>query len=503
LLYFAYPALALLAPNLGQVSPAVVLRPLAASLLAGAAAFALWRLCLGSWSKAAVATTACGIAFFAYGHVYFYLKDVLELPASVVRHRYLIVAVGAALMLAIWGITRLRGDLSKLDGALAIAGLVLLATPTSQMARYALDELRPVGDPETAGGAKLALTDGDPPPDIYYIILDTYTRQDTLLKEYGYDNSDFVQGLEALGFYVPACSRSNYSRTFESLLTSLNMAYLEPLAEEAPTRAELGKLLSHSAVRTLLEGVGYRTVAFKTGYQWSELEDAAVYLSPGDSGIFEALDPFEFLFLRTTALSFVLDYRHQLALTAGGEELRGGALFEHAEFVQRERFILDSLPAVARLAGPKFVFAHILVPHVPRVFAPDGSILTDPRFYAGKNDGATSQEFDLRGYLYGVEFISGRVLGIVREILAVSARPPIIVIQGDTGRGGADAFEILNAYYTAGEAEPGLYPTITPVNTFRVLFDSKFGTAFGLLPDESITPGGEKVPERWPGCVGE
>ena len=138
---------------------------------------------------------------------------------------------------------------------------------------------------------------------------------------------------------------------------------------------------------------------------------------------------------------------------------------------------------------------------MPRVFAPDGSIISDPRCYSGKNDGATSPEFGLRGYLNGVQFISWRVLETVKEILASSSTPPIIVIQGDTGRGGADAFEILNAYYTGGEPEPALYPTITPGNSFWVLFNSRFGTTLGLLPDVSTTPGGEIVPERWPWCM--
>jgi hypothetical protein len=462
--------------------------------------FGLWRLLLGSWSKAAVLTTVCVTAFFAYGHVYLYLKDGLELPASLVRHRHLIVLFILGLLLSVWGVARSRGNLSPVNTTLAIIGLVLLVSPGYRLLQHALDELQPIDDAVAADGKSLRLAEGEPPPDIYYIILDTYTRQDTMLKEYGYDNSAFIQGLEDLGFYVAGCSRSNYYKTFESLVTSLNMTYLEPLSQ-GMSRGDLEKRLKHSAVRELLEQAGYQTVAFQTGYQWSELDDATVYLSPGDRGVFEVLNPFEFLLLRTTAVDVLLDYRHQAAATAVDQAMPGGGLFEHAEFVQRERFILEALPAVARLSGPKFVFVHILVPHVPRVFASDGSIVSDPRYYSGENNDATSPEFSLRGYLNGVEFISGRMLEIVEAILADSSRPPVIVIQGDTGRAGVAAFEILNAYYTAGKPNPALYPTITPVNTFRVLFDSMFGTAFGLLPDQSLTPQGEIVPERWPACL--
>ena len=43
---------------------------------------------------------------------------------------------------------------------------------------------------------------------------------------------------------------------------------------------------------------------------------------------------------------------------------------------------------------------------------------------------------------------------------------------------------ILNAYYLPGVDSLPLYPAITPVNSFRVVFNEYFGTAFDLLPDK-------------------
>jgi hypothetical protein len=42
---------------------------------------------------------------------------------------------------------------------------------------------------------------------------------------------------------------------------------------------------------------------------------------------------------------------------------------------------------------------------------------------------------------------------------------------------------ILNAYYFPDGDYAALYQTVTPVNTFRILFDKYFGMEFGLLPD--------------------
>jgi hypothetical protein len=70
------------------------------------------------------------------------------------------------------------------------------------------------------------------------------------------------------------------------------------------------------------------------------------------------------------------------------------------------------------------------------------------------------------------------------------------VIQGDHGPGSRLDWEvpersdlrermgILNAYY-APLAERALYPSITPVNSFRVVLNQYFGFDLPLLPDRS------------------
>ena len=45
-------------------------------------------------------------------------------------------------------------------------------------------------------------------------------------------------------------------------------------------------------------------------------------------------------------------------------------------------------------------------------------------------------------------------------------------------------FLILNAYYLPGHSDIA-YPTISPVNTFRLIFNTYFGTDYELLPDTS------------------
>jgi len=63
-------------------------------------------------------------------------------------------------------------------------------------------------------------------PDVYYIILDEYAREDVLMM-IGYDNSDFIDKLRDRDFYIANKSTSNYAWTCCSLPSSLNMSYVD------------------------------------------------------------------------------------------------------------------------------------------------------------------------------------------------------------------------------------------------------------------------------------
>lgn len=48
-----------------------------------------------------------------------------------------------------------------------------------------------------------------------------------------------------------------------------------------------------------------------------------------------------------------------------------------------------------------------------------------------------------------------------------------------------EGMRIFNAYYLPSVGDELLYDSITPVNTFRVIFNSYFDTDFKLLVDRS------------------
>jgi hypothetical protein len=139
-------------------------------------------------------------------------------------------------------------------------------------------------------------------------------------------------------------------------------------------------------------------------------------------------------------------------------------------------FELDALQEVPAIQSPKFVFAHIVSPHEPMVFGPNGETLEREPSYD-------------KGYPDQIAYLNKRILPIVDSILQNSPTLPVIIIQGDHGArqsvGEYGRLGILNAYYLPDSGERMLYKSISPVNTFRVLFNTYFGQKYEMLKDTS------------------
>lgn len=332
-------------------------------------------------------------------------------------------------------------------------------------------------------------------PDIYYIILDAYGRADMLQQLYGLDNTPFIQGLEQRGFIVPALSRTNYPRTIVSLSSSLNMQYLDGVEQVMGTSElwwPLQDPLQHSQVRTFLENRGYKTVFFATHFDETEIRD-------GD--YFEKLYPLmpdnlEESFIGETNLDLFAEPLSNVMFHSSVDSFRKTILYD-----------LETLPKVASIPGPKFVFMHVISPHPPFIFNANGPISfkanTVVSIGDGQGFGGTASDYRI-GYSGQVQFLDPQVLKMIDALLANSAQKPIIIIQGDHGPGmflnyssAADTclyerFSILTAYYFPGVDPASVPADISPVDTFRFVFNHYFGSHYELLPSRqyfSAEPG--------------
>ena len=330
-----------------------------------------------------------------------------------------------------------------------------------------------------------AQVDG-PLPDIWYIVLDGYGREDVLRDLYGIERG-LAGDLRARGFYVAAEAHSNYAQTALSFATTLNMEPLgDLLVDVAPAsrnRLPLATLIGENRVVRALRAAGYRIVQYPGEYSMTRLADADETRGP-----WLQLDEYTYELAAETAL---------LPLT----EALGWEQNRLCQEIRRRGIdaVFDELPAGDRDPGPTFAYVHIVAPHPPFVFAPDGSYRPSRSagfFGDGSSWQVTARRYKERyddGYRDQVAYVDRRVLEAVDGIRAHAERPPIILIQGDHGPGlkldwsnvaATDKRErmgILSAYLLPDTS--ALYPSITPMNSFRVVLDQVLGAELPLIED--------------------
>ncbi len=138
------------------------------------------------------------------------------------------------------------------------------------------------------------------------------------------------------------------------MASSLNMGYLWDALPNQGTNDRNSEPvyagILNSRVRQEFEERGYRIVVFDSGANWLNWRDVDQFVTPLPKPLFSTqIDPFEYIFLDTTAL----------------HPLMTRPFFLQNKYVYNYNlilFALDQLPQVARAEGPKFVYVHLLIP---------------------------------------------------------------------------------------------------------------------------------------------
>ncbi len=493
-----YSILALWNFNITYVNLGSTIRSLALTLVGTAFLWLILMLVLRDVAKAGILTILSMVLFFSYGHLYLYLKDHVEVLA---RHRYVLALFAVVFILGGYLIIWKHENTNGLERFLTITGVILVGYSILQLAWYQFQVYQAsVAARENIGETVVIhhLPSKTELPDIYLIILDSHTSSHVLREYYDYDNQDFIDSLTKMGFFVANCSQSNYPGTKYSVTSMMNLNYIQKLLEKSDTLPPLNA----SIVAETLRRNGYTTVAFenRAGAHYDLKEDVHLVRNPlvlENMDLLSGINEFESMLIETSLLRLLSDLKYLLPNFVTGD-VKDSELYEH--YLQTF-YILDELKKLPEMESPIFVFTHILVPHDPFIFTP-----------AGEYKITIFKEDPVNGYRNNVAFIDLRMPDILRTIIETSENPPIIIVMGDHGAKGTQVkkeqrMSILNAYYVDEEAKASLYGCITPVNTFRVIFNHYFGADFQLLDDISYyahVPEGLTDPIIVPNtCVGE
>ena len=475
LLFAAYAVLFLYSANLEQVLPVDAAAPLAWAVGAAAALTGVLALIFRDGRKGAIVATAIVIAYFAFGHVSGFLTGL---------------GVGDAAQLGAWGLVvvaaflfaaRATPRVPQATAGLNVVGVILVVITVATILPYEISRARrePLSHapPVLAGaGAKAG-----PGRDIYFLVFDRYGSADALDRRFNITDNDLYGWLRQRGFQVPASSHANYRATDFSLAATLNMQYLDNLTREvgrdSDDRTAAQQMLREHEVGRFLKSQGYRYYQIASWYGPSRSIAIA-----DENLVYGVASEFESVLNDTTILPAI-------------DRIRGVVSAEPT-FRDRHRegvlFGFRQLRRVATAPGPKFVFAHILLPHDPYVFKADGS----PR---SEQEAKAAPEQQL--YADHLAFANSQIKEIVGYLLAGPEETrPIVILEGDEGplmcqsvdcvKNTNDYFRIrlgnLVAMYLPG-TDDVLPDTFTSVNTFRVVLREYFGAELEPLPDRSFT----------------
>lgn len=470
IIFGVYPVIALLGANIAHIEPQDALRSFVISLIFALGLCFVSRIITRNWDKAAVICVVVLGVFYSYGHIYEAIEGRTLWGVTIGRHLVVLPAMVILAVVLLFVAIKIKID-NLGHRLLTIISVILIIIPSIIGARGWLilhqrfENNTPIEPLEVAESL----------PDVYLVILDSYTRGDILEEVYAFDNSKFIRQLEDIGFVVSDCSMSNYSWTPLSLSSMLMMDYMYNIdgkVQQGTTHLnymDYHKYISNSNVRKVLTERGYSTVAFATGHSFTAINDADVYIT-GQQNPLEKLEPgygsneFDELLLRTTMARVVSEFiDSEIIPKINGDNSSA------KKHYNRILFLLDTLDSVYKIPGPKFVFAHLSAPHAPFVFTPDGEYLYTKEAMAGYPD--------------EIQYLNFRMIPILKRIIDESPVPPIIILMGDHGQSIDFRNHILYAIYTPEGIESLDFNT--PINTFRWLFSEYYALDYPLLEEHS------------------
>lgn len=459
LLLAVFPILFLYSQNINQTSFAQALWPLVYSVLAAVLLWLLLFPLMRNFAAAGLAASFLLALFFSYGRLYAVLDN---WGIFVPGHAHFLPVFLLAGGYAVYFIKIARSDFKNTTRVLNVIAGALVLINLFNIGSYQIMKpgLPPGNELNTEGvfAAEAASGETAARPDIYLIILDEYANPDTMKRYYDYDNSEFVSRLEDKGFYIAHDSRMYNRETVRAVASILNMDYTP---ETEPNEISYLRIVDNAVV-DYLRSRGYRYTYFG---HWYELER---YEMQADS---------YFNFYATENRAFISEFSATLWNTTMLRPFYYYLTAEQYEGYYREGLIhtLEQLKKTPEMEGPQFVFAHLLCPHPPYVFGPDGERLAPSDFFNFEDD-----ELYVGQYV----FISQEIERVIEEILGQSAVEPIIIVQSDHGpRWTGDWERIFNAYYLPGDGKDLLSASISPVNTFRLIFNHYFQADYALLED--------------------
>jgi len=170
---------------------------------------------------------------------------------------------------------------------------------------------------------------------------------------------------------------------------------------------------------------------------------------------------------------------------------------------QQRQIILCDFEELPKISGyfeePVFVWSHIMLPHFPLIFGPNGEPITPGQpLLAMNHPEFTDSRWDVKTqFVQQIQFANKKSIEFIDKILE-NEKQAIIILQSDHGSAFGislqdptddDAFQKLSnlsaIYFPDEKHREMLTDDRTNVNTFRLVFNSYFGSDYEMLEDRT------------------
>ena len=482
-LFAIFPVLIIFSQNRNFLQWNEIILPIVVVLVITFVIWILLVLIIKNTKKAGLIVSFGVGIFFSYSHIY-NLVDDFSFDSFYIRHHYVIAFFILLIGLETFYFIKTKQDIKNISYVANIVSVSLIIIILTYISVINLEDIYLIND-------KVEIIGSEPYsnknlPDIYYIILDSYAHETILKDVYNYDNQEFINSLKEKNFFVASQSYSNYRHTFLSFASFLNMKYINYFSNELGSDSrnfhKIYQMTDNNDIMKILKSKGYKIINFAS--------------DRGLTGNIEVAD---------VNLCEINPYiNSQLLVKIIKSSMLNPIYLDLFDSFNndRERCVFSELPMIQhKHKEPFFVLAHILIPHYPYRFGPNGEDIPLGTFEPGMEDWD-----EKKGYLNQVKFANKVVIEIVNKIITESKNSPIIIIQSDSGTSFASdmilsdsgnpvtledqneviyrKMKILNAYHLPGEGNLLLYDTITPVNSFRIIFNHVFKENYDLLEDK-------------------
>jgi hypothetical protein len=457
-------------PTISLVAHSWGYRPSGASLLLISAAW--WTLALAGaavlarvWglSRALAAVSMVTLGFFGWGALVWAYGRTGSMPAG--QHWFAGLVVAGVLLTGYrWG---------EVDGFrrfMYVGSLSILIVPGIQVISLSVKSsaapLRVPSDTEVGGPAHVGL------PDVYFVVVDGYGRQDVLAERYGFRNDRLIDALESEGFFVARRAWANYSMTHAAIPSMLAMDYVLTPGQPIGSKERLALydvIGGDNPVVEHFRSAGYRYVHIENDWAGSNCRETVDRCVPR-----HFLDESVWALLAKTPLEPAL--RHRIGHPHSQSSMQ---VLDH---------LLEEARQTERNESPKFVYAHVLSPHPPLYLDHRCSLRVEPGL-GGMNltapwDPEQSRARRRAAYIDQVECVNQRILQFVEQL----GPDTVVLITADHGAdsGGQlfkpltqwtreDVWErlaIFSAYRLPARCEPA--QDISSVNAFRLILGCLF-----------------------------